>query len=46
MTTLIFLLKGKIEKKNKFNKTTKKTQMNKEQIEENNISQIEIERWN
>jgi hypothetical protein len=43
MTTIIFLLKGKIEKKNQFNKTTKKTQMNKEQIEENNISQIEIE---
>jgi hypothetical protein len=43
MTTIIFLLKGKIEKKNQFNKTTKKTQMNKEQIEENNISQIGIE---
>jgi len=36
-------LKGEIEKKNQFNKRTQKNQKNKDYIEKNNISQIEIE---
>jgi len=41
---IIFWLNGEIEKKNQFNKKTKKKK--KDGIEKHNIWQIEIEGWN